>query len=979
MYLKEIKINGFKSFADKINIELGKGITGVVGPNGSGKSNIVDAVRWVLGEQSVKSLRGDGTMSDVIFSGSKSRNPMSNASVTLVFDNSDHSLKSDYDLVSIKRTIYRSGENEYFINNERTRLKDILELLMDSGSGKESFSIISQGDIANILSNKPVDRRVIFESAAGVLKYKKRKEEAVKKLEKTHDNIERIDDIISELEKQVTPLKEQSEKAVIYKNTKKELEDIEISLIVHDLDTFNEENTNSKLRIEELNKEIISLSTDNSKCVAEVSSKILELSNLNDKLYKNQNLLLEITKEVEKLNGEKNIISERKKYESEDIKLHSNITLLKEEEAKYTSSKFLLNDEIDSIKNTLSEKAKESSNLENILSNLEIDKNKLYSSYNSKMKVVNDNEYRIDVLNRTLNNNDNYSYAIKSVLNNTRLSGICDTIGNIIKAKEGYENAIDTAIGYSTSYVVCEDEISAKNAIEYLKFNKLGRVTFFPLNIIEGKYIDSSIYSKVEDCNGFINIASNLVSYNDKYKNIILNCLGNIIVVDNIDNANNIARMINYRYRIVTLDGEIIHVGGSLTGGIQKKSTSIILDKMELDKLVMENTKLKSYLSDIQNDINNNKDVIDRNTIKLDTIKRSIIYNTEILNVKSKELDELNEKLDSVKNNISSISNIIDGSFSSEEESIINKYYASVGKKELVVSEINKLSESIKVLSDEINILEHDYKASNSEYNKKSNELKELEIKVGKIDVKLDNLLNALTEYNLTYEKAKKNYILVMESDIARSKVSEYKKIINDLGIVNLGAIEEYERVKTRYEFLNNQKNDLFKAENTLLEIIKEMDSVMEVEFNETFKLIKDEFKIVFRDLFNGGDADLRLTNPDNILETGIDIVALPPGKKLTSISLLSGGEKALTAIALLFAILKVKPVPFCILDEVEAPLDEANVDIFGKFVSKMSENTQFIIITHKKKTMEYANVLYGITMQESGVSKLVSVRLEEL
>ena len=312
-------------------------------------------------------------------------------------------------------------------------------------------------------------------------------------------------------------------------------------------------------------------------------------------------------------------------------------------------------------------------------------------------------------------------------------------------------------------------------------------------------------------------------------------------------------------------------------------------------------------------------------------------------------------------------------------ESIINKYYASVGKKELVVSEISKLNESIKLLSDEINILEHDYKASNSEYNKKSNELKELEIKVGKIDVKLDNLLNILTEYNLTYEKAKKNYILVMESDIARSKVSEYKKIIDDLGIVNLGAIEEYERVKTRYEFLNNQKNDLFKAENTLLEIIKEMDSVMEVEFNETFKLIKDEFKLVFRDLFNGGDADLRLTNPENILETGIDIVALPPGKKLTSISLLSGGEKALTAIALLFAILKVKPVPFCILDEVEAPLDEANVDIFGKFVSKMSENTQFIIITHKKKTMEYANVLYGVTMQESGVSKLVSVRLEEL
>lgn len=979
MYLKEIKINGFKSFADKINIELGKGITGVVGPNGSGKSNIVDAIRWVLGEQSVKSLRGDGTMSDVIFSGSKSRNPMSNASVCLVFDNSDHSLKLDYDLVSIKRTIYRSGENEYFINNERTRLKDILELLMDSGSAKESFSIISQGDISNILSSKPVDRRAIFESAAGVLKYKKRKEEAVKKLDKTHDNIDRIDDIICELEKQVLPLKEQSEKATIYKNTKKELEDIEISLIVYDLDNLNEENTNSKLRIDVLNKEIISLSTDNSKCDADVSVKKLELSNLNEKLYKNQNLLLEITKEVERLNGEKNIITERKKYESEDIKLHSNITLLKEQEAKYTSSKFLLNDEIDSIKDILSKKTLESDNLENILSNLEIDKNKLYSSYNSKLKRFNDNEYRIDVLNRTLNNNDNYSYAIKSVLNNTRLCGICDTIGNIIKSKDGYENAIDTAIGYSTSYVVCENERVAKDAIEYLKFNKLGRVTFYPLNIIDSKYIDSSIYSKVSSCNGFIDIASNLVSYDDKYKNIILNCLGNIIVVDNIDNANSIAKLINYKYRVVTLDGEIIHIGGSLTGGIKSKNSSIILDKMELDKLILENTKLKSILDDIQNSINNNKDLIDRNTIKLDTIKRSIIYNTELLNVKSKEKEELDEKLDSVKNSISSISNIVGGTLSLEEESIINKYYASIGKKELVISEINKLNEDIKNISDEINVLEHNYKVTNSEYNKKSNELKNLEIKVGKIDVKLDNLLNALTEYNLTYDKAKSNYILIMDSDIARSKVSEYKKIINDLGIVNLGAIEEYDRVKTRYEFLNNQKNDLFKAENTLLEIIKEMDSVMEEEFRETFKLIKDEFKVVFRDLFNGGDAELKLTDPDNLLQTGIDIVALPPGKKLTSISLLSGGEKALTAIALLFAILKVKPVPFCILDEVEAPLDEANVDIFGKFVSKMAENTQFIIITHKKKTMEYANVLYGITMQESGVSKLVSVRLEDL
>ena len=980
MYLKQIRISGFKSFADKINIELERGITGVVGPNGSGKSNIVDAVRWVLGEQSVKSLRGDGAMSDVIFSGSKSRNPSSNASVTLVFDNSDHSLKVDYTEVSIKRTIYRSGENEYYINNEKVRLKDIIELLMDSGSGKESFSIISQGDIANILSSKPEDRRVIFESAAGVLKYKKRKEEAEKKLDKTHDNIDRINDIINELETQVMPLKEQSEKATKYLDAKKELEDVEISLIVTDLDNLNTEYTDSKNKIELLNKEILELSTSNNTFDASLSKKKLELSNINSELYKKQDELVSITKEVEKLNGEKNLISERKKYEVEDVKLHNNMLSLKEDELKYSNELEALESEISVLNKELEENKKLETKYSNELNNLEIDRAKAYSEYNLKTKTITNNEYRINVLESSIDNNDKYSYAVKNILNNPKLRGICDALGNVINTSDKYMSAIDTALGYSVSFVITETEKDAENAINYLKSNNLGRVTFFPLNIIEPKNIDLNTYNIIKNESGFIDIASNLVEYNDKYKNIILNQLGNIIVVEDMKKANMISKKINHKYRIVTLDGEIIHVGGSLTGGVNKKNTSIILDKMELDKLLKENDRLNQDLRILDTNIKNIKEENEKISIKKDGISRKIIYNTELLNIKNNEHSKLNEKLSDIVSNINSVSGIMNDTLSNEEESIINKYYESVKNKDSIVSEINRLNNLSKELQDEISVLEHEFKTSGSEYYKKQNELKDLEVKVGKIDVKLDTLLNTLNEeYNITYDKAKRDYVLIMPINDARKKVSELKKIISDLGMVNLGAIEEYERVKTRYEFLNEQKNDLFKAENTLLEIIKEMDTVMSSEFIDTFKLIETEFKNVFKELFSGGTAELRLTNPDNILETGIDIVALPPGKKLTSISLLSGGEKALTAISLLFAILRVKPVPFCILDEVEAPLDEANVDIFGKYVKKVEDKTQFIIITHKKKTMEYAKVLYGITMQESGVSKLVSVRLEEI
>lgn len=980
MYLKQIKVNGFKSFADKLDIDFESGITGIVGPNGSGKSNIVDAVRWVLGEQSVKSLRGEGSMTDVIFSGSKTREASNSASVTLIFDNSDNKLKIDYREVSIKRIVYKNGDNEYFLNGEKCRLKDITDLLIDSGTGRESFNIISQGDIANIISTKPEDRRVIFESAAGVLKYKKRKEEAIKKLEKTHDNIDRVNDIVNELEGQVEPLKEQSEKAKIYLSTKEELESIEVSLIASDIDRLNSEYGETKQSIELINDEILNMSTDINKGDSELENRKIEYDKLSNELQSKQQELLEQTRLVEKLNSEKTIITERKKYEVEDIKLHSNIVNLKEQELLLENNIFNIDKDIDNIKNELDGMNKYKEETRVLLSNNKNDRDKLFNELNNKIKSKTSIEYRINTLESNIENNSELPYAVKSVLNNPRLKGINDVIGKIITFDDIYATAIDIALGLSSQFIVVDDESSAKEAISYLKSNNIGRATFFPISVIEKRTIDDYTYNEIKNIKGYINIASNLVKYDLKYENIILNQLGNIIVVNDIDTANKISNIIKHKYRVVTLDGELLHVGGSISGGTSKKNNSIILDKMELEKNLKEYALLQKDIVVLEPKINNIditiKDIEEKYSSSI--AKQASLE--EILATKINIKRDYKNELETIKSNQNSISNMLNNTLSNEEDNILKAYFEALKDKDGVTKDIEILNKKADTYKDEINNIEHNMRLSNSLYNKKQMELKELEIKVTRMDVTLDTLLKTLNEdYNMTFERAKRDYILVMDSNIARRKVNELKKIIRELGMVNIAAIEEYDRVSTRYEFLINQKSDLYKAENTLLDIIREMDIVMKDSFSDTFKLIEYEFKNVFKDLFGGGYAELRLTDPSNILETGIDIIALPPGKKLQHISLLSGGEKALTAIALLFSILKIRPVPFCLLDEVEAPLDEVNVDNFGAFLQRFEKNTQFIVITHKKRTMEYAKVLYGITMQESGVSKLVSVRLDEL
>ncbi len=975
MYLKVIKAHGFKSFADKTIIELDNKITGIVGPNGSGKSNVVDAVRWVLGEQSVKSLRGDGNMTDVIFSGSKSRNSSNVASVTLVFDNTDKYLPLEFNEVAIKRRVYKDGSNEYFINNEKVRLKDITNLLLDSGVAKESFNIISQGKIEEILSNKPDDRRIIFEEASGVLKYKRRKEEALRKLDKTHDNMNRINDIINELEDRLEPLKEQKEKAIKYKDLNIELENIEIALISEDITNLNFDYQNNKNKMETLKLEISKLTTDNSTHEVKIEEYKKNIIDIDNEIKKYQDYLIKLTTDVEKINSRKAIILERQKYNVQDSKVHENLILLKEKELKLTTELNDIKNQNSLIENELIELSKKIDNLNIELNNIKENKQRLDISLQNNLRNQNNLNLQIESLRYSIDNNSSLPTSVKKVLDNPKLNGIHDIIGNLFDVSEEYSLAISTVLGVASTNIVVDNEVCAKEAINYLKENKLGRATFFPLNIIKPKNIDIEI-----NLPGFIDIASNLIKYDSKYSNIILNQLGNVLVVDNIDNANVIAKAINYRYRIVTLDGELLHIGGSLTGGNTVKARNIILEKYELENKIKEAKIISDNISKIEekiNEIDNNyKEIED----KIYLINKEKLNKEVILENYKKEIINKTEELKEITYEIMGNNNILDNKLIDEEQQVLKEYYETLENKNKVSLYLSSLLKKKDELNSELSDYELTVKKENSLYNEKKEILNNLEISVNRLDVKIDNLLNTLSEnYSITYDTAISRYKLDMDIDIARNKVNSLKRQLKEIGNVNLDSIEEFETVNERYLFLNNQRDDLTKAENTLLEIISEMDKVMEKEFVKTFKVIKENFNTTFKELFKGGTADLKLTDPNNILETGIEIVASPPGKKLTTISLLSGGEKTFTAISLLFAILKSKPVPFCILDEVEAALDDVNVDSFGKYICGLKDKTQFIIITHKKKTMEYVDTLYGITMQESGVSKLVSVKLEEI
>ena len=974
MYLKEIVTNGFKSFADKMEIKLDDEVTCIVGPNGSGKSNIVDAIRWVLGEQSVKNLRGDGGMSDVIFAGSESRKAKNVASVELIFDNSDHYLKIDYSEVSIKRRVYRSGENEYFINNNKTRLKDIVNLFLDSGVGKESFNIISQGEVSKIISESTDDRRVVFEEAAGILKYKKRKEEALRKLDKTNDALDRVEDIIKELEVQVEPLKEQSEKAKEYKTLKEELVNLEIALIAYDIYNLSTNEEILKKEKDALDKEIVDLESTVNKDSGVFQKKKTDLFNLERDLEFTQKELLNKTEEIGKLNVQLNILKEQRKNK-DTTKVEEELRALIDEKGKISKNISVLEDEINIINQDITNMNEDINSSKNNLKGLRLTLKNYEQTQSKQDRDILTNKHKVELLKLEAERGNNLPNAIKKILEEDKLQGIYDIIGNVIKTKDEYVRCLDVAISSSKNFVIVKDEDSAKEAIRYLKNNNLGRATFFPINVIKKRYIDENSLSVLKTIDGYIGVLADLVTTDKEYKNIVYNQLGLVLVAEDMDTALRISRKIDRRYKVITLAGDVINVGGSMTGGANYKGRSSVMINQEITNYINIITSLEESNKKISLDINDTKEDIRK-------LEDKIYLKEKNLKLLIDDVTNKNHALISNKDTLSSISDNIDNLSSNEntldtkEEELVTRFYDLESFKEKLELKLTTLKKDIKLLKEKIEEDEEKSKYKNNLIRKTEEKRNSLDLKLKEIDVKLDNLLNTLSsEYSITYEKARKDYELDVEERDARGKVSNYKARIKSLGMVNLAAIDEYERVNTRYMFLLHQKEDLCKAIATLLEIMNEMDEVMKEEFLKTFELIRKEFKEVFRALFHGGEADLKLTS-DDILTTGIEIVACPPGKKLTTISLLSGGEKTLTAISLLFAIINVRTVPFCVFDEVEAALDEANVMEFGKYLANYKNKTQFLIITHKKKTMEYADTLYGITMQESGVSKLVSVKL---
>ena len=975
MYIKTIKINGFKSFADKMNIELDPTFTGIVGPNGSGKSNIVDAVKWVLGEQSIKALRGSNNMTDVIFNGSSSRQPSNFASVGITFDNTDRLLNIDFNDVEIKRTVYKTGENEYYINNEKCRLKDITNLLLDTKGSKESFNIIPQNKIDQILSEKPEERRIIFEDAAGVLKYKKRKEESLSKLAKTHDNIDRINLIIDENSENLVPLEESARKAKEYKEAKSKLENIEIALIAKDITTFSDEvevKKNKKIKLEE---ELSSVESSSTKDDTKIEKIKVDILNVDEKINKTSKEIFNINESLISLSNKKTLLTERNKYDKESNEIKNKLINLKDKEGKLNNNISAINIDIENIKKNLKNYNDTLVSLTTDYNSNNVKRESVSFEINNRNKKLLDIRNKIDILETNLSSLNKIPFAVKNIVGNATLRGIYDILGNVIDTKDEYVIMLDTALASSSNNIITEDEVCAKESIEYLKRKNLGRATFFPLNVIKPRSIEPDMLKDLKNIIGFIGVASDLVTYDTKFYNIIMNQLGNIIVCDNIDNATKISKKINHKYRVITLDGDVIHTGGIMSGGSYKKSNSYINDKYEIDRLRNSIDTVTSEIGEYNNELKELDNNIAIIKDKIYNLNIEIVKNNEILNNKISQLDSLKNDQELLKDEIENLSN---NNLDKELETIIKDYYEHEQRKTTLEKELASLNNQKNQLNENLNEIETSIKKMNNKYNSLNNEINNLEIDITKLNMNLDTLLTRLSEeYSLGYERAKNEYILEINEDEARSEVNALRRKIKSLGEVNLGSIDEYERISKRVSFLTKQKDDLENSEKDLLKIIDDMDNVMKDKFLDTFNKINIEFNKVFKTLFKGGNAHLEMTDKSNILETGIEIIAVPPGKNQKPLSLLSGGERTMTAISLLFSIMNLENVPFVILDEVESALDEANATIFGEYLQNYKNKTQLLVITHKKKTMEYLDKLYGITMQESGVSKIVSVKLD--
>ena len=963
MFLKRIEMQGFKSFADNITINFEEPVTGIVGPNGCGKSNISDAIRWVLGEQSVKSLRGE-KMTDIIFAGSEDRKPMNMAEVTLVFDNSTRMLNSDLDEIELTRRIYNTDqEAEYLINHKNVRYKDILDLVMDTGLGKNSLSMISQGNVMSFAEAKPYDRREIFEDAAGVSKYKKRKIESLNKLERTKENLDRTFDILSELERQVSPLKRQARKAEIYREKKSRLEQIEVAVLVNDIRNLN-------IQKAEMEKSLFDLET--TLAMHETTIQVHENANFENKsklrdfdrqINSIQESLMQVMNEIQILEARKIEIDEKRKYA---IEMGSSEEKKREIETSIREAKYEYEDRMERLNKLKADIALLNTNLENCVSDLadaSLKKDETSS-------IVNRMSNRLEVLRNVIA--DPFSSVnqagVRAIMaNKSSFYGIMGVIGQEIHPEEGYEEAISTALAGSVYHIVTKDEASARKAIEFLKKNRTGRATFLPLTVCKPHYVRYEDEIVCNNTEGYLGIAADFCECDTEYEQVRESLLGNILVTDTLQNANNLANLLKYGYKIVTLDGEVVHKGGSMTGGKIKNEVSLITAQSELNRI--END-LVSYKAENElalkqyNSLVSQKETIDSQI----TEKRIALAQLEpIVDTKRAKYEKLKAdfELISPENQEESIS-----------DSVVSRLSEHYAKKDELSTSLKLRREERMKLSADIDRKDQQIRQIRRQLDETRNGLSQINTNKAVLNTRLENNLSRLaSEYQMTFEYASENFAMEIDEN-AKEEVVSLRREIQELGNINMSAPEEYSEVNERYEFLKKNYDDLIASRDKILSAIDEMDEIMKTQFEKTFNAINEELPKTFSKLFGGGKARLILEDPQDILNTGIDIDVQPPGKSVKSIRLFSGGEKALIAICVLFTILKVRPEPLIVFDEIESSLDVANVERFAKYVKEFTDRSQFLIITHRPGTMEQCDVLYGVTMQKRGISQLLKVKL---
>ncbi len=968
MFLKRIEMQGFKSFADKVVIHFEHNVTGVVGPNGCGKSNITDAVRWVLGEQSVKNMRGN-SMTDVIFAGSADRRPVGMAEVTLVFDNSEHHLHTQSDEVEITRRLYRSNsQGDYFINRVPCRLKDIVDLILDTGLGKDSLSMISQGNISSFAEAKPIERRAIFEEAAGVSKYKKRKIESLSKLERTKENLDRTGDILNELERQVTPLKRQAHKAEIYREKKARLEKIEIAVLVDDIGSLKDS-------IEQTDKTLFDIETETAMRQTAIQvhetqneENRRELRRKDEKINALQDELMRVVNEIQILETRKVEIDEKRKYAiemgSSEEKIKELTISVEEARIEYEDRKdrisTLLN-EIDLLSTRLTQTA-----LKIADANSECDKQRhLLQRYAS----------RKDLLENILRQPFNSQAGVKAVMENKHsLNGVMGVAGQNLKAMDGYEEAVSVALGGAMMNIVTKDEASARAAIGFLKRNQSGRATFLPCSVLKPRELSVQQRLICENAPGYLGTASEFVTCEKEFEIVNHALLQNVAVTDTLEHGNALASLLNHSLKIVTLEGDVIHKGGSMTGGKVKNSTSLVTAEKEFNQMKQMVISQSAAVSVAEKKLLELKKERDASEQQLMSKRIQHAQLEPVLEAKRAKYERLKNDMEMLGPSDSS-KHEIEESFADQ---LIRQLNAAYGKRDETTASIRTTREERIKLSSETERKEQQIRQMRKELERANESKRLIELDRAKLTVKLENVLERLaSEYQLTYEFALSQ---TGEEKIenAREEVVVLRREIDALGNVNMNAPEEYSEVNERYEFMKKQMEDLIASRDKILTAIDEMDEVMKRQFKEMFDKINAELNDTFRALFGGGKAKLILENPEDVLNTGIDIDVQPPGKQVQNIRLFSGGEKSLIAICVLFSILKVRPVPLCIFDEVEAALDQGNVERFARYLKNFSEKTQFIVVTHRPGTMEQCDVLYGVTMQKQGVSQMLKVQLTD-